>query len=396
MGIFHTASDDQIRSGSTTDIYFVRTKEILDSKDMGGISVVAEVTTGDLPRDWGWGILCGIEEVCHLIEGIPIDIYAMPEGSLFRTRDIHGVREPVMFIEGAYGDFTVYETALLGFICQSSGIATAAARIKKIAGEKIVASFGVRRMHPSISPMIDRSAYIGGFDGVSGLAGAELIGIEPSGTMPHALIIIFGDQPSAWRAFDQVLPSQIPRVALVDTYYDEKIEAVLAAENLRDHLDAIRLDIPSSRKGSFTSILIQVRWEIDLRGWKEVEIYVSGGLDEEAVEELSESGADAFGVGTYVSNAPTVDFALDIVEMEGSPVAKRGKMGGKKQVWRCPKCLEDLILPYGEPGGVCDRCGEARIAMLQPLLDGGEIVCDLKSASEIRETVIEQVAKVDL
>ncbi|NIM44791.1 MAG: nicotinate phosphoribosyltransferase, partial [Nitrososphaeria archaeon] len=54
---------------------------------------------------------------------------------------------------------------------------------------------------PSISPMLDRAAYIGGFDGVSSLKGAEVIGAKPTGTMPHALIIAMGDQVKAWKAF---------------------------------------------------------------------------------------------------------------------------------------------------------------------------------------------------
>jgi len=396
MGVFHTASDNQIKSGLTTDVYFIRTKKILDAKGLSGVPVVAEVTTGELPRDWAWGVLCGIEEVCHLLEGTPVNVYSMAEGTLFRPADSRGVREPVMFIEGAYGDFGIYETALLGLLCQSSGIATAAARIKKIAGDRPVASFGIRRMHPGVSPMIDRAAYIGGFDGVSGLAGAELIGIEPSGTMPHALIILFGDQVAAWKAFDEVLPSGIPRIALVDTYYDEKVEAVLAGESLGDHLSAVRLDTPSSRRGDFSKILREVRWELDIRGYKDVKIFVSGGIGEEEVRRLRDAGADAFGIGTSVSNAPTIDFALDIVEVRGKPAAKRGKLGGRKQVWRCPECFEDVVLPHGEDGGVCERCQRDRIALLQPILREGRVVYDLRSAAEIRSSVMEQVSRVEL
>src|SRR3989440_2397286 len=31
------------------------------------------------------------------------------------------------------------------------------------------------------------------------------------------------------------------------------------------------------------------------------------------------------GVGTSLSNAPTIDFALDLVEVDGKPAAKRGR-----------------------------------------------------------------------
>ncbi len=142
--------------------------------------------------------------------------------------------------------------------------------------------------------------------------------------MPHSLMIVFGDQAEAWRAYDEVMGPGVPRIALVDTYYDEKTEAVMAAETLGEALDGVRLDTPGSRRGDFPKIVEEVRWELDLRGFQHVKIFVSGGLNEETVGELSAAGADAFGVGTYVSGAPTVDFALDIVEVEGRPAAKRG------------------------------------------------------------------------
>ena len=83
MRIFHIASDEEIKKGETTDIYFVRTKQILEAKGLDKIHVVAEITPGELPGDLPWGILCGIEEIAKLLEGLPINVYAMPEGSIF-------------------------------------------------------------------------------------------------------------------------------------------------------------------------------------------------------------------------------------------------------------------------------------------------------------------------
>ena len=396
MRRFYYADDEEIKSGKTTDIYFVRTKRILEAKGLSGIHVVAEVTPGKLPMGWPWGVLCGIEEEARLFEGCPVNVYSMPEGSIFYHTDYRGVREPVMFIEGPYGEFCLLETPMLGLICQASGIATRAARIKKVAGDKLVLAFGIRRMHPALAPMIDRAAYIGGFDGVSSLKGAEVIGVKPMGTMPHALIIAFGDQVKAWKAFDEVMEPDVPRVALVDTYYDEKAEAVMAAEALKDRLVAVRLDTPGSRKGNFAEIVREVRWELDVRGYRHVKIFVSGGLEENSVRELSEAGADAFGVGTSVSNAPTIDFAMDIVEVEGRPAAKRGKLSGKKQVWRCPECLVDVVQPFDNPPPPCPKCGGETEPMLRPLIKDGRIVADLPKPSEIRRYVLEQVKKLPL
>ncbi len=393
---FHIATDDEIKKAETTDIYFVRTKQVLEAKNLQDVHVIAEITPGELPGGLPWGVLCGIEEEAHLFEGVPVDIYAMPEGSIFHYKDYFGVREPVMRIEGPYGKFCLYETPMLGLICQASGVATRAARVKKAAGEKLVVAFGIRRMHPALAPMLDRAAYIGGFDGISSLIGAKTAGVKPTGTMPHALIIVFGDQVQAWKAFDEVMPEDVPRVALVDTYYDEKIEAVMAAEALKDRLFAVRLDTPGSRKGDFAEIIREVRWELDVRGYKHVKIFVSGGLNEEKVKVLSEAGADAFGVGTYVSNAPTIDFAMDIVEIDGKICAKRGKLGGRKEVWRCVECLTDVVLPFGKPQPNCPKCGGKMEPMLKPLIKNGKIVAKLPSPKEIREYVLKQLEKVEL
>jgi nicotinate phosphoribosyltransferase len=395
MRLFNISSDKEIKQAETTDIYFVHTKNILEAKNLEKTRVVAEVTPGCLPENWRWSILCGVEELAHLFEGVPVDIYSMPEGTIFYSTDYQGFSEPVLRIEGPYGDFCLYETPLLGLICQASGIATRAARVRKIAENKSLISFGIRRMHPALSPMIDRAAFIGGFDAVSSLTGAKATKTKPVGTMPHALIIVIGDQVKAWKVFDSIVEENVSRVALVDTYSDEKMEAVMAAEAIKN-LKAVRLDTPASRKGDFAEIVREVRWELNLRGYKHVQIFVSGGLNEESVKQLSEAGADAFGVGTYVSNSPTVNFAMDIVEIDGKSCAKRGKLGGRKEVWRCQECLADVVLPYDEPQPRCPKCHGKTEHMLKPLVKEGKVVAKLPKPKEIRKHVLKQLEKLSL
>lgn len=391
MKKFFTATDDDITNGRTTDVYFQRTKNILRSENKEKVHVSTEITTGSLPGDHSFGVLCGVEEVAHLFEGIPVDVYSMPEGSLFHSVDRLGYRSPVMMIEGNYVDFCEYETPLLGFVCQESAVASRASYVRIAAGEKPVVAFGVRRIHPALAPALDRAAYIGGMDGVSSIIGAETCGIEPTGTMPHALMIVFGDQVKAWKAYDEVVPVDSPRIILVDTYYDEKRESIMAAETLKDSLYGVRLDTPSSRRGDFSKIVKEIRWELDLRGFENVKIFVSGGLNEDTVNILSDAGADAFGVGTWVSGAPTLDFAMDIVEVEGKPSAKRGKLGGRKQVWRCKSCLTDIVLPADKKAPECRVCQGETEPMLKPLIRNGELVADLLTPKEIRSNVLKQL-----
>ncbi len=396
MRRFHLASDDEIKNGETTDVYFARTKQILEKKGLENVRVTMEVTASSMPKRWPWGILCGIDEVATLFDGVVVDLYAMPEGSVFYSHDYHKIREPVIVIQGKYADFCLLETPLLGLICQASGVATKSARVRKTAGDAILVSFGIRRIHPGLSPMVDRAAYLGGMDGVSSLSGAKFINKKPMGTMPHALIIIFGDQMRAWKAFDEVMPEDAPRIALIDTYFDEKTEAILATKALKDRLYGVRLDTPSSRKGNFEEIVREVRWELDIRGHRDVKIFVSGGLDEESIKTLRDSGALGFGVGTSISNAPTIDFAMDIVEVDGKPSAKRGKLGGTKQVWRCSECMADVVTLMNKPSLNCPNCGRSAEPMLKPLITNGKIVSEPPKVDEIREYVLKQISKLDL
>jgi nicotinate phosphoribosyltransferase len=195
--------------------------------------------------------------------------------------------------------------------------------------------------------------------------------------MPHALLICFGkgEQEAAWQAFDEAVGPDVPRVALCDTYSDEVDETLRAAEAV-DDLDSVRIDTTSSRRGDFGHILREVRWELDARGHEDIGIFASGGIGPAAIRDLRDI-ADGFGVGSYVSNADPLDFALDIVEVEGEPAAKRGKLGGAKAVYRTPD--------GGHHIGLADREGpDDGEPLFEPLLRDGELVreFDLDAASE--------------
>ncbi len=366
---FLIVSDDDIKNGVVTDKYFIWTEKVLKAKNVNP-KVVAEVTTS------GWGVLAGLEDALKLLEGLPVDVYAMPEGSLFFPH------EPVITIVGRYLDFARFETSLLGFICHMSGVATQAFRFKLAAGDRKVFSFGTRRMHPAIAAAIERAAYIGGVDGVSNFAAEKYLGIPSMGTMPHAMIICFGSQVKAWKSFDEVVDREVSRTMLVDTYFDEKTEAVMAVENV-ENVNAVRLDTPSSRRGNFRKIIEEVRWELNIRGREDVRIFVSGGLSLSDVLGLRDI-VDAFGVGTSISGAGPIDFALDIVEREGRFAAKRGKRGGMKQVYRDWETLTDEVRLFRE-----EYTGNNE-AMLRKVIENGEIL-ERPSMEEARRLVLRQM-----
>ncbi len=332
--------------------------------------------TKSLPGE-GPGILAGLDEVVQLFEKTNTSIWSLPEGSAFLPF------EPVMMIEANYRDFAPLETPLLGFLCQASGIATKAREVSEAAGDKPVFHFGSRRMHPAIAPMIGRSAYIGGCDGVAVTKTARQLGLEPVGTIPHALILLLEDSTTATGMFEELFGEEVSTVALVDTFGDEKFEALENAD-LIDGLDAVRLDTPSSRRGDMLEIAREVRWELDLHGFDDVDIFISGGLNEETIPELNEV-ADAYGVGTAISSAPVIDFSLDIVEIEGEPVSKRGKRSGTKQLYVCDNCDKRTVASFGLEKKDCPACNGKANPCLEPLLEKGKLVKDYPSEKEIRE-----------
>jgi len=384
----NVASLADIRAGRITDVYFQRALEIMRAKPVDRV-VRAEIVVKSFPDDWQWAILAGLDEAITILEGLPISVRSLREGTAFETY------QPVIDIVGRYSDFAALETALLGVISQASGIATRAARCKKLADGRLVASFGARRLHPAIAPMIERNAFIGGCDGVSVVATAESLGEEPMGTMPHALILLFGDTLEATRAFDEVIDPSVRRVALIDTFQDEKFEAMRVAAAMGQRLFAIRLDTPASRRGDFKRIIEEVRWELALRGLGHVKMFVSGGITERHIRALNPV-ADAYGIGAEISGAPPVDFSLDIVEIDGKPAAKRGKMSGGKNLWRCPECGAAWVLPFQETPPDHAGCNGSPGNLLQPLLQNGSPVYPDPSPQSLRQYVLAQLAQLPI
>lgn len=310
----------QALASETADIYFVRTQEILQREGLN--PVVTMEVFGNAP-----GILCGIREAAGLLRrvlGQGAELWALAEGEPFSPKEV------VLRITDHYLSFGVYETAILGMLAHSSGWATAARECVEAAGTIPVLSFGARHVHPNVAAVLDFAAIAGGCLTGSTDAGSRLAGKAPAGTMPHALILIFGDTVKAARAFDHYMPPDVPRIVLVDTFKDEVEESVRVAQALGDHLQSVRLDTPSERGRVTPHLVKEVRAHLDLAGYPQVKIAVSGGVTPERIRLFIEAGApvDAFGVGSYISGARPIDFTGDIKAIEGRPVAKRGRLPG--------------------------------------------------------------------
>lgn len=310
-----------VLSGETADIYFARTIEILKAESLNPVATMEVFPTRA-------GTLCGMEEVKALLARVlpegKREVWALDEGEPMERKEV------VLRIRAPYQTYGLYETAYLGILSQCSGWATAARQCVEAARGIPVISFGARHVHPNVAGLLDYAAVVGGCVGCSSIAGAKLAGVEPSGTMPHALIIVMGDTVTATLAFDRRMPPGVPRVSLVDTFKDEAEESLRVAEALGDRLQAVRLDTPSERGRVTPELVKEIRARLDLAGFKKVGIFVSGGLDLERIKLFVESGAPVtgFGVGSHISSAAPIDFTADLHEVEGKPIAKRGRIPG--------------------------------------------------------------------
>jgi nicotinate phosphoribosyltransferase len=343
MGFQRTRPSREILSGDSADVYFARAETILDRESRDPL-VVMEVFTRKA------GVLCGIDEAKNLLGHVlatadpsETSVEALSDGDLIEPKEI------VLRIRARYRSFGLYETAFLGMLAQSTGWATAARECVQAAAPEPVISFGARHIHPDITDVLDYAAIVGGCVGASTPAGARLAGLAPTGTMPHSLVLIFGDTVEAALAFDRHVEADVPRIVLVDTFKDEAEEALRVAHALGDRLYGIRLDTPSERGRVTADLVTEVRARLDQEGFGHVKITVSGGLTPDRIQYFKDAGArvDSFAVGSYISGATPIDFTGDIKEIDGVPIAKRGRIPG---VTASPRLVPVDLGAYREPG----------------------------------------------
>jgi nicotinate phosphoribosyltransferase len=324
MGMVRTRPSREILSGDSADVYFARASEILEREGLDPL-----VTMEVFARQEA--VLCGIDEAKNLLGHVlaacdpaEVSVEALDDG------DVIAPKEVVLRIRARYRRFGLYETAFLGMLAQSTGWASAARECVETAAPKPVISFGARHVHPDITDVLDYAAIVGGCVGASTPAGARLAGLSPTGTMPHSLVLIFGDTVEAALAFDRDLGPEVPRIVLVDTFKDEAEEALRVAHALGDRLYGIRLDTPSERGRVTADLVHEIRARLDIEGFGHVKIVVSGGLNPDRIQYFKDAGApvDSFAVGSYISGAAPIDFTGDIKAIDDRPIAKRGRIPG--------------------------------------------------------------------
>src|SRR5258708_698799 len=256
--------------GAASDVYFQRAQ-----RTRAGARVDALVAMDFFASRPG--VLCGVAEAVRLLGEV---LHESDEASAVAEGSTVSTKETALRIRAPYSRFGVYETALLGMLSSCSGWATAAREIVEAANGKRVISFGARHVHPLIGPTMEYSAVVGGCAGCATPLGAQLAGLQgASGTMPHAMILLFGDTVKAALAFDQHMGDDVLRIVLVDTFKDEAEESLRVAEALGKRLRGVRLDTPGERGGVTVDLVKEVRARLDLAGFDHVRIFCPARLD---------------------------------------------------------------------------------------------------------------------
>jgi nicotinate phosphoribosyltransferase len=316
------------------------------------------------------------------------NVWAMAEGTVFFPG------EPVLRVTGTLLEAQLVETLLLSIVNFQTTIASKAARVRLAAGKGLkLVEFGGRRAHgPQAAAWAARAAYIGGFDATSNVLAGQKLGIETVGTMAHSYIMVFDREIEAYQHFHSIFPEQ--STFLVDTY--DSLEGVRRALALDKPFLGIRLD-----SGDIEHLSKEAKKLLDEAGRSEVDIFVSGDLDEESIAELVAAGApvNTVGVGTHLStspDAPFLDGIYKLVEIEEKDrVVPKFKTSpgketypGKKQVLRNytkGQMRADRIAPLTEV-----EIFGSDAPLLQPVLRNGRILID-DSLEEVRSQCSRQL-----
>ncbi len=297
------------------------------------------------------------------------DVHAVPEG----TPVFAG--EPLLEVVAPLPQAQLVETLLLNRIHLQTVLASKAARVVAAAAGRPVLDFGLRRMHGADAALEGaRALAIAGVAATSNVLAGRLHGLAVAGTMAHSYVQAHASEEEALRAFASLYPGAILLVDTYDTGAGVELVARLAGpggEGLQ--VGGVRID-----SGDLLAASRDARRRLDVAGLRDVEIVLSGGLDEEAMVRLLEAGApvDGFGVGTHMgvsADAPFLDMVYKLTAYAGRDRVKRspGKatLPGRKQVHRLEQgdqAVEDILARHGEemPGR----------PLLRPVMAGGRVL----------------------
>jgi nicotinate phosphoribosyltransferase len=197
----------------------------------------------------------------------------------------------------------------------------------------------------------------------------------------------FESETEAFRAYARQFPERA--VLLIDTFDSE--EGARRAAQVAKELSAEGIQVAGVRldSGDLGPLARSVRKILDEAGLGEMQIFLSGDLDEYRIKSLLEEGApvDAFGVGTQMgtsADSPALGGVYKLVEDERGPKIKlstgKATLPGRKQVFRFQAetfdydviGLEDEDVPRSRP-------------LLEKVMEGGQRLAEPEPLEALQE-----------
>lgn len=318
------------------------------------------------------------------------DVWTVPEGSIVFAN------EPILRVTAPIIEAQLAETCLLSAINFQTMVASRATRLVTAADGRPVVEFGARRAHGAEAGIFAaRAAWIAGCAGTSNVISAKMFGIPAYGTQAHSWIMAYEDESQAFARFLDVFPERA--TLLLDTYdVRAALRKIIAAGRKPA---GVRLD-----SGDMAADSRWVRAQLDRIGWKDVQVFASGDLDEKKISSLILRGAkiDAFGVGSALvapTDARNLSMIYKLVELEhDGKIRQAAKLSeekatfpGRKQVFRFANARgqwkNDLIAIDGE---IYSRA----TSLLFPVMRAGKRIGPSESLSAARQRCAESLKRL--
>lgn len=374
-----------------------------------------------LPKDWGYFIANGIEDVIDFATNIKFteqDIdYLRQQGTFTEQHleffknfkfegDIYAVKEgtpmsanaPLFRVEGKRTQGQFLETMLLNSANFQTMIATKANRVYNAATPAGVLEFGLRRAQDMDAAMKGaRATFVGGCVATSNVLAGKEYGIPIRGTHAHSFVMSFPTELEAFQAYVKTFPDK--PTLLIDTYnpIEGAKNAAIVAKELEKQgkkLGAVRLD-----SGDMAADSITIRKMFDEQGLGYVKITASNDLNEYKITEMKQRGAriDSYGVGTEMITAKpiaAISGVYKLVEDEGGAKIKLAQdkitYPGRKQVYRV---LDEKGNYLNDVLALADENMQGN-ALLEKVVENGKRIKPRRTLNETRQYCLDEVAKL--
>ncbi|AFY40073.1 nicotinate phosphoribosyltransferase [[Leptolyngbya] sp. PCC 7376] len=397
-----------------TDLYQLTMSACYVGEDLAETPAHFEMFTRRLSNGFGYFVAMGLEQVLSYLESLQFtdeqidylqgtgifknapaafwellrdgkftgDVWAVPEGTPMFPH------EPFLRIEAPLWQAQIVETFILNALNYQTLIATRAARMRHQAGDRTLLEFGTRRaFSPQGATWAARAALAGGLDATSNVLAAQQLGINPVGTMAHALVMavgtLEGSEDEAFQAFHRYFPAA---PLLIDTY-----DTMGAANRLKAQIASGETTLSGIRLDS--GDLVQLSQDIH-KLMPEINIFASGDLDEFEMERLQNAGAqiDGYGLGTKLVTGSPVNGVYKLVEIDNKSTMKKSKnkatYPGRKQVFRNVKAGGDHMALATESSQ------DNEIPLLKKVMQDGDRLTKPETLDQIRDRTKANVAKL--